>query len=106
MQVADRRHIIHSLADALARMAVCVLARLHKHRADEVRLEPKPPAAAGLSQSRIESRNELRHAKVHSLRSRGMNITAMAEQPRLNRTTVRKSSMSPRPLICGDDDEA
>jgi transposase len=29
MQVADRWHIVHNLADALERMAVRVLARLH-----------------------------------------------------------------------------
>lgn len=91
MQVADRWHIVHNLADALERMAVRVLARLQKDRADEERSGPKPPPlAVDVPQSRIQSRNEHRHAEITALRSKGMNITAIAEQLHLNRTTVRK----------------
>jgi transposase len=91
MQVADRWHIVHNLADALERMAVRVLARLHKERADEDRSEPKPPpTGVAVAHGRIQSRNEHRHAQIQALRSKGMNITAIAEQLRLNRTTVRK----------------
>jgi transposase len=91
MQVADRWHIVHNLADALERMAVRVLAHLHKQRAAEDRAEPKPPPPdVAVSQNRIQSRNERRHAEIHALREKGMNITAIADQLRLNRTTVRK----------------
>src|SRR5206468_6774296 len=73
------------------RMAVRVLAALHKQHADESRCEPKPPPpTVAVAQSRIQSRNARRHAEIHALRSKGMNITAIAEQLRLNRTTVRK----------------
>jgi hypothetical protein len=90
-QVADRWHIVHNLADALERMAVRVLARLHRQRAAEARAEPKaPPPDVALAPSRIQSRNERRHAEIHALRRKGMNITAIAEQLRVNRTTVRK----------------
>jgi transposase len=37
MQVADRWHIVHNLADALERMAARVSARIHKQRAAEDR---------------------------------------------------------------------
>jgi transposase len=91
MQVADRWHIVHNLADALERTAVRVLARLHKHRAAEDRSEPKPsPPDVTVYQSRIQSRNERRHAEIHALRSKGMTITVIAELLRLNRTTVPK----------------
>lgn len=91
MQVADRWHIVHNLADALERMAVRVLARLYNHRAAEVLGEEKPrPPVVKVVPSRIHLRNERRHAEIQALRSKGMNITAIAEQLRLNRTTVRK----------------
>jgi transposase len=89
-QVADRWHIVHNLADALERMAVRVLARLHKERMTEASSEQLPPPSVVVQTSRIQSRNERRHAEIHALRSKGMNITAIAEQLRLNRTTVRK----------------
>jgi hypothetical protein len=91
MQVADRWHIVHNLADALERMAVRVLARLYKQRAAEALAEVKPrPPALEVVPSRIQLRNERRHAEIQALRSKGMNITAIAEQLRLNRTTVRR----------------
>jgi transposase len=90
MQVADRWHIVHNLADALERMAVRVLARLHKQRATEELSEHRPSPPIVAVPSRIQSRNERRHAEIQALRSKGMNITAIAEQLRLNRTTVRK----------------
>jgi transposase len=91
MQVADRWHIVHNPADALERMAVRVLAHLHKQRAAEDQSDSKPPPpAVTVEQSRIQSRNERRHAEIHALRSKGMNISTIAEELRLNRTTVRK----------------
>jgi transposase len=91
MQVADRWHIVHNLADALERMAVRVLARLHKQRAVEELSERKPPPPeVVVAPTRIQARNERRHAEIQALRSKGMNITAIAEELRLNRTTVRR----------------
>ena len=92
MQVADRWHIVHNLADALERMAVRVLAQLHKQRtADELSAQQKrAPPAIPLTPSRIESRNERRYAAIRALRDKGLTIAAIAEQLHLNRTTVRK----------------
>jgi transposase len=90
MQVADRWHIVHNLADALERMAVRVLARIDKQRATAGSGEQRPPPLAVAVPSRIQSRNERRHTEIHTLRSKGLRITQIAEQLRLSRKTVRK----------------
>lgn len=92
MQVADRWHIVHNLVDALERMAVRVLAPLHKQRsADELSTLDKQRTTATLpTLSRMQIRNERRHAEIHALSARGLTIAAIADQLRLNRTTVRK----------------
>ena len=91
MQVADRWHIVHNFADALERMAVRVLAHVHKQRAAEDRSEPKPLApTVAVEPNRIQRRNERRYAEIQALRSKGLNITAIAEQLHLSRKTVRK----------------
>jgi transposase len=92
VQVADRWHIVHNLVDALERMAVRVLAPLHKQRsADELSTLDKQRTTATLSTvSRIQIRNERRHTEIHALRSRGLTIAAIADQLHLNRTTVRR----------------
>jgi len=91
MQVADRWHIVHNLADALERMAVRVLARLHKQRAHDELPDQRPssPTVAAVP-SRIQLRNERRHAEIHTLRNRGLKISAIADQLHLSRKTVRK----------------
>ena len=92
MQVADRWHLVHNLVDALERMAVRVLANLHTQRAlEEVSVsDTPPPPTTGTTRSRIESRNERRHAEIHALRVKGFTLAAIAQQLQLNRTTVRK----------------
>jgi transposase len=90
MQVADRWHIVHNLADALERMAVRVLAHLHKERVAEDRAEQKPRPTVVAVPSRIQLRTERRHGEIQALRSKGLTITAIAEQLHLNRTTIRK----------------
>ena len=76
MQVADRWHIVHNLVAALERMAVRVLAPLHKQHAidDLARLDNQRKAANLQTQSRIEMRNERRHAEIHALRNKGLTI--------------------------------
>jgi transposase len=93
VQVADRWHIVHNLADALERMAVRVLAQLHKQQAADALLmveQPPPSTAVIVSASRIQTRNERRHAEIHVLHDKGLTIAAIAQQLQLNRTTVRK----------------
>jgi transposase len=88
LQVADRWHLVHNLAAALERMAVRVLANLHKQRLTRApsSVDDRPPTPP----SRIQTRNERRFAEVHALRGKGLTLAAIAEQLHLNRTTVRK----------------
>src|SRR5438067_13938866 len=67
LQVADRWHIVHNLVDALERMAVRVLAPLHKQRsADEVSaLDTQRTTATLPTLSRIQILNEPRPAEIH-----------------------------------------
>src|SRR5438105_12437392 len=60
LQVADRWHLVHNLADALELMAVRVLAPLHKQRAaDELStLDTHRTTATLPTLSRIQIRNE------------------------------------------------
>jgi transposase len=69
MQVADRWHIVHNLVDALERVTVRVLAPLLKQRsADELSTLDKQRTTATLpTLSRIQIRNERRHAEIHAL---------------------------------------
>jgi transposase len=92
MQVADRWHIVHNLAAALERMAVRILAPLHKQCAvdDMARLDEQRKAANLPVQGRIEMRNERRHIEIHALHDKGLTITAIADHLHLNRRTVRK----------------
>jgi transposase len=92
MQVADRWHIVHNFAAALERMAIRVLAPLHRQRArDELaNLDKHRNAAKLATQGRIEMRNERRHTEIHTLRNKGLTITAIADRLHLNRRTVRK----------------
>ena len=48
-----------------------------------------PPAILRTA-SRIQNRNEPRHAEIHELHSKGLPIAAIPEQLHLDRTTVRK----------------
>lgn len=90
VQVADRWHLVHNLADALERFALRVLAGVRKavegarsEYADPLVL-PAPP------QGRIRPRTEKRHARIHELLSRGLTLSAIARQLGLDRRTVRR----------------
>ena len=98
LQVADRFHLVHNLADALERFAVRVLASLRK----ELKLEeslvgalpppevPPPSTTASLSPRRMPARNERRYAEIHELLAQGLNLSAIARRVRLDRKTVRR----------------
>jgi len=92
LQVADRWHLVHNLADALERFAVRVLAALRKELkavefADVVPpLVLSPPAPPG----RLIARNAQRHAEIHELTAQGLTVSAIARRVRLDRKTVRR----------------
>ncbi len=92
LQVADRWHLVHNLADALERFAVRVLAWLRKELKAEAIVEAAPqselppPASPG----RLMARTEQRHAEIHELMVQGLTISAISRRLRLERKTVRR----------------
>jgi transposase len=96
LQVADRWHLVHNLADALERFAVRVLAVLRKELKAEAPADTAPPPeillpkAESLSSGRLVARNEQRHAEIHDLMAQGLTVTAMARRLRLDRKTIRR----------------
>jgi transposase len=97
LQVADRWHLTHNLADALERYAVRVLANLRK---DLIRVERRraaaglrvPLPAPGATSDRLIVRTHRRHAEVHYLRDQGLTVSAVARRLKLDRKTVRRFS--------------
>jgi transposase len=94
LQVADRWHLVHNLADALERFAVRVLAAVRRDlKAEEAAniatLEILPPGQASrVSPGRLKERTERRHSEIHELRAQGLTITAISRRLRLHRKTV------------------
>jgi transposase len=92
LQVADRWHLVHNLADVLERFAVRVLAVLRKElKAEELAdaapaPEPPPPVSPG----RLMARNAQRHGEIHELMAQGLTVSAIARRVRLDRKTVRR----------------
>jgi len=97
LQVADRWHLVHNLADALERFAVRVLAAVRKDlKVDEAAETapapdiPPPVQTVSLSPGRLMERNAQRHAEVHELMAQGLTVSAIARRVRLDRKTVRR----------------
>jgi transposase len=107
LQVADRWHLLHNLADALERFAVRVLAALRKELKVEESVDSAPSQEMLLakedagSSGRLRARNEQRHAEIHELMAQGLTITAMSRRLRLDRKTIRRfaSAKSPGDLL-------
>lgn len=92
LQVADRWHLVHNLADALERFAVRVLAALRKElKAEEIGEAALPPELPPpVSPGRLIARNAQRHADIHELMAQGLTVSAIARRIRLDRKTVRR----------------
>jgi len=95
LQVADRWHLVHNLADALERFAVRVLAALRKQlKAEEVEevadASPLPEPPSPVPPSRLLERNAQRHAEIHALMAQGLTISGIARRVKLDRKTVRR----------------
>jgi transposase len=97
VQVADRWHLVHNLADALERFAVRALASLRK----ELKAEQPAPDTSPLgptqstrrtspSPGRLKERTERRHVEIHELLAQGLTLSAIGRRLRLNRKTVRR----------------
>lgn len=97
LQVADRWHLMHNLADVLERFAVRVLAAVRKElKAEEpAELTRSPDLQPPLhfsspSAGRLMTRNAQRHAEIHELLAQGLTISAIARRVKLDRKTVRR----------------
>jgi transposase len=94
LQVADRWHLVHNLADALERFAVRVLAAIRTElKAEEAATSTSPEIppsleASSLSPCRLKERTERRHAEIHELMAQGLTVTAISRRLRLHRKTV------------------
>jgi transposase len=89
IQVADRWHLWHNLAEAVDR----AVAR-HRSCLQEPPPDPDsaPPAAQGppAPEGDLAARTRARHAEVHAALGRGLTITEIGRTLRLERKTVRR----------------
>ena len=101
IQVADRWHLWHNLAEAVER----AVAR-HRSCLQEPPPQPGPgpeTAEAPAPERPLAARTRARHAEVHALLARGLTITEIGRTLRLDRTTVRRyaTAATPDQLIAG-----
>jgi transposase len=89
IQVADRWHLWHNLAEAVER----AVAR-HRSCLQEPPPDPEsgPPAPKSVpaSEAGLAARTRTRHAQVHAALARGQTITEIGRTLRLERKTVRR----------------
>jgi transposase len=91
IQVADRWHLTHNLAEALERFAVRTLAMLRTEwRAAELPSTTSPITPPSPAPNRTAARTERRHAEIHALLAQGLSSSIIARQLGLDRRTVRK----------------
>ena len=89
IQVADRWHLWHNLAEAVER----AVAR-HRSCLQEPSPDPDcgPPAAqaAPAPEAGLAARTRARHAQIHAALARGLTITEIGRTVKLERKTVRR----------------
>jgi DNA-directed RNA polymerase subunit N (RpoN/RPB10) len=89
IQVADRWHLWHNLAEAVERAAA-----RHRSCLQEPPADPRPEAraqeAAAAPEAGLAARTWTRHAEIHAALARGLTITEISRTLRLDRKTVRR----------------
>jgi transposase len=92
VQVADRWHLWHNLAEHTAKAVARHRACLKQIAAADQPPPPEPAAAdpAPPPESRLEARMRDQHATVQALYVRGMGLRAIARELRIDRKTVRR----------------
>jgi transposase len=96
IQVADRWHLWHNLAEAVERAVARHRSCLQEPPPDP---EPGPPAAqaAAAAEGDLAARTRARHAQIHAALARGLTITQISRTLRLERTTVRRYATAGTP---------
>ena len=89
IQVADRWHLWHNLAEAVERAVARHRSCLQEPPPDP---EPGPPAgqAAPAPETGLAARTRARHAQIHAALARGLTITEISRTLGLERKTVRR----------------
>jgi transposase len=94
VQVADRWHLWHNLAEhtakAVARHRACLKQIAAAADQPQPPAEPAAAAAASPPESRLEARMRDQHAAVQALYARGMGLRAIARELGVDRKTVRR----------------
>jgi transposase len=85
IQVADRWHLLHNLAEAVER----AVAR-HKSCLQEEPAQPEDPPAAPVPEGQRAQQTRSRHAEIHAALSRGLTLTEISRSLQLDRKTVRR----------------
>jgi transposase len=94
VQVADRWHLWHNLAEhtakAVARHRACL--KQIAAAADQAKPPPEPVAAAAApaAESQLEGRMRDQHAAVQALAARGLGLRAIARELGVDRKTARR----------------
>jgi DNA-binding NarL/FixJ family response regulator len=86
VQVADRWHLLHNLADAVER----AVARHRSCLRDESTQPETAPAVPAAPQGQRAQKTSSRHAEIHAALARGLTITQISRTLRLDRKTVRR----------------
>ena len=102
IQVADRWHLWHNLAEAVERAVARHRSCLQEPPPEP---EPRPPAeeTAAPVEAGLAARTRARHAEVHAALARGLTITQISCTLHLERKTVRRyaTAATPGQLIGG-----
>ena len=89
IQVADRWHLWHNLAEAVERAVARHRSCLQEPPPDP-ESAPSAPQAAPAPETGLAARTRSRHTEIHAALARGLTITEISRTLKLDRATVRR----------------